>query len=96
MPDPHADNAPQRFELADFDPADGHLHTCSGVGMNGGWRRQPNGPCPCAALLYCVAQDAVAAVREVAQWSSETWSSRGGHSMASEPAHNAPSARRVR
>lgn len=68
----------RRYELADFDPADGHLHTCGGVGKDGEPRRQPNGPCDCAAYLFCIAQDAVIAVAEVAQWSAVT-AARHGH-----------------
>jgi len=34
-------------ELADYEPSDGHLHTCP-----------RGGNCDCAGLLYCIAQDA--------------------------------------
>lgn len=44
-----------RYELADFDPSDGHLHTgCT-------WAVGDTHPCDCAAHLFAIAQDQVLA-----------------------------------
>lgn len=47
------DTDPRRYELADFEPSDGHLHDCPAILVD----RARGGRCDCAALLFCVAQD---------------------------------------
>jgi len=47
------------YELADFDPGDGHLHTCHVPGQVAANNERVE-PCDCAAYLYCAAMDAEA------------------------------------
>lgn len=48
-------------ELADFDPEDGHLHTCHVPGQIAA-NNETVEPCLCAAHLFAIAQDAEAEV----------------------------------
>lgn len=47
-----------RYELADFDPSEGHLHTCPRTA-------RARSECDCAAHLFCIAQDLSIAVTDL-------------------------------
>lgn len=48
--------AKRKYELADFDPVDGHVHSCHVPGQVAA-NNELVEPCDCAGFLFAIAQD---------------------------------------
>lgn len=65
----------RQYELADFDPSDGHLHTgCT-------WSVGDTHPCDCAAHAYAVAARAELALYQVQTYAEGNVSAAGSRTL---------------